>query len=92
MRGEEREGDVFMNGGGNPGAGALLLCVRAAVLLAQAEPSAPAAQQPLSPFMGLGPHTPIWPIRPIPLFPTMWGVEETAASALRLPDSVCWRR
>lgn len=43
----------------------------------------------LSSIHGLGPHTLVWPVRPIPLFPTMWGAEEAAASALWLPHSVC---
>lgn len=79
-----------MNGAENPGAGALLLCVSwAPGLLAQAEALHAGIPAASLPFMGLGPHTPVWPIRPSPLFPTMWGVEEAATSALRLPNSVC---
>lgn len=43
-----------------------------AVPTAQAEARPLATQSSLPPFIGLGPHTQGWTVRPIPLFPSMW--------------------
>lgn len=91
MRRDEREargGDIFMNGTEDPGAAAS----RARVPTARpaAQHSGIAAGSP--PFTGLGPHTPAWPVRAIPLFLTMWGVARLPLRRCGCPTVSAGRR
>ena len=82
-----------MNDAENPGAGALLLCVPwAPVPLAQAEARHAGIPAALPSIHGTWPTHSCLARQTNPFVPNNVGGKETAASALQLPDSVCWEK